>query len=247
MTIASRTHKLLWSRAHDMCAMCRRPLTEVEGGSGRVLGEEAHIIAQPENGPRGRAGDRANIDGYDNLILLCADDHKRIDSQPDKYSADWLRAKKAEHEAWARAKVTDEPLRIVVARDEASIQMVPILTGDAVWDLVAGAAMFDFQPPLGDSDPAASDAADEFLTTARDTGGIYEAIQDDGFRAVRDAKRVLQEMILGLWERDLFVYGRRVSRTLKGGVGNPMPFDLATLAVLTAEQLRERGGFVEED
>lgn len=225
--------------------MCKKPLTEVVDGPGLVLGEEAHIIGARENGPRGRDGDRDDIDGYDNLILLCADDHKRIDSEPDDYTADWLRAKKAEHEAWARDKLSEQPLRIVVAKDEASIPMMPVLTGDAVWELAAGAAMFDFRPPLSDDDRAASDAADEFLTNARDTAEIYGAIQDSGFGAVREAKRSLHEMLLGLWERDLFVYGRRVSRTLKGGVGDPVPFDLATLVVLTADELREHGGFAE--
>lgn len=47
-----------------MCAMCRAELTEVEGPSGLVLGEEAHIIAQSEAGPRGRCDDRSEIDGY---------------------------------------------------------------------------------------------------------------------------------------------------------------------------------------
>lgn len=120
--------------------------------------------------------------------------------------------------------------------------MDPVLTGATVWDLTAGAAMFDFHPPANDEDPEASDAADEFLIIARDTAEISEVIRDDGFGAVREAQRLLQDMIVGLWERGLFVYGCRLTRTLKGGTGTPMPFDLAVLAVLTAAELGERGG-----
>lgn len=222
-----------------MCAICRKPLTEIADGPGLVLGEEAHIIAQREDGPRGRDGDRSDIDGYNNLILLCADDHKRIDSQPDKYTVEWLRAKKTEHEQWAKSMFTQEPVRVVVGANEDSVPLTPVTTGDEVWSLVAGAMMFNFRPPLGDEDRAASDAADDFLSNVRDYGEISESIQDTGFAAVRKAKRDLQDMLVDLWNRDLFVYGRRVSRTLKGGLGNPIPFDMATLVVLTADELRE--------
>ena len=44
-----------------------------------VFGEEAHIVAQAASGPR--AGQVVNVDSYDNLILLCSKDHKRVDDQ----------------------------------------------------------------------------------------------------------------------------------------------------------------------
>ena len=245
MAISTKSHKLLWSRAHDMCAMCRKPLTEVAEGHGLVLGEEAHIVAQRQDGPRGHEGDRSDIDGFDNLILLCADDHKRVDSDPERYPVDWLRAKKAEHESWAHAKFKEEPVRIEMAANEAAIPMYPVTTGEGVWDLVAGAAMYEMRSVRGDDDPDRSDVADEFLTTAREYGEISEAVHDNGFAAVREAQRDLQKMLVGLWERDMFAYGRRVSRTLKGGISEPMPFDLATLVILDTDELRERGGLVE--
>lgn len=68
-----------------------------------------------------------------------------------------------------------------------------------------------------DSDPDASDAADEFLSNARDYGDISDEIVGTGFGAVRKAQRTLHEMLTRLWEHDLLVYGRRVTRTLKGG------------------------------
>lgn len=120
--------------------------------------------------------------------------------------------------------------------------MDPVLTGGQVWELTAGAGMFDFQSPTNDDDREASDAADQFLTNARDTAEVWEAIRDCGFGAIRDAQRSLQDMIVDLWQRGLFVYGCRLRRTLRGGVGHPVPFDLAVLAVLTAAELRERGG-----
>ncbi|MHC2185271.1 hypothetical protein ACVLV4_000909 [Rathayibacter agropyri] len=238
MTITTQTRKLLWSRAHDMCALCKKPLTEFENGSGLVLGEEAHIVGRRASGPRGLDGDRADIDSFDNLILLCADDHKRIDSLPQAYTVAWLRQKKSEHETWANEKLTNQRIRIVPAPGEDSIPLLTVHTGDAVWDLVAGAGVFHFRGPVDEEDESAVDAADSFLTDARDYGEMHGAIEDSGFGAVRVAKRALQDHLINLWSHDLFVFGRTVDRTVTGGIGHPFSLRMATLAVLTAQEMK---------
>jgi len=58
----------------------------------------AHIIAKSSKGPRGDENQPRN-DTYDNLILLCLIDHKKVDLQAMEYSVDWLRETKAKHEA----------------------------------------------------------------------------------------------------------------------------------------------------
>ncbi|GAA3212974.1 hypothetical protein [Microbacterium terregens] len=97
-----------------------------------------------------------------------------------------------------------------------------------------------------DSDPGTSDAADEFLSNARDYGDISEEILAGGFSAVREAQRSLQEMLMGPWERDLFVYDRRVTRTLTGGKGAPTPFAATHLIALASDEVGEHGGFAED-
>jgi hypothetical protein len=62
--------------------MCKQQLTEPDDEGGLVLGEEAHIVARSIYGPRGSDGSRGNVDGYENLVLLCAADHKRVDTRP---------------------------------------------------------------------------------------------------------------------------------------------------------------------
>lgn len=242
----------MWARSHNRCAICRALLT-VDAESADlpwlVLGEEAHIIARKPGGPRGLDGDRTGLDEYENLILLCADDHKRVDLQPDVYSAADLRGRKLAHERWAEERFTgeaEEPIRLVKAPDEDSIPMQPIATGAAVWELVAGSGLYFMRSIEDDSDPGASAAADEFLSNARDYGDISDEVLATGFAAVREAQRSLQEMLMGLWERDLFVYGRRVTRTLKGGKGAPTPFAVTHLIVLASDEMRERGGFAED-
>lgn len=66
-----------------------------------VFGEEAHIVAQGERGPR--AGAIADVDAYDNLILLCRKDHKRVDDQVGSFTISQLRDIKRRHEKWVRS------------------------------------------------------------------------------------------------------------------------------------------------
>lgn len=252
MAISDATRKVLWARSHNRCAICRA-LLAVDADSADlpwlILGEEAHIVARKPGGPRGLDGDRSRLDDYENLILLCADDHKRVDLQPHIYSAADLRGRKLAHERWAEerfAAEAEEPVRLVRAPSEDSIPMQPIVTGAAVWDLVAGAGLYYMRSFEDDSDPGASDAADDFLSNARDYGEISEDIAGAGFGAVREAQRTLQEMLTRLWEHELFVYGRRVTRTLMGGKGAPTPFAVTHLVVLSSDEVREHGGFAED-
>lgn len=242
MAIADKTRKLLWARSHNMCAMCRKPLTEDAQTAdlpALILGQEAHIIARSEDGPRGRDGDRSDLDGYDNLILLCADDHTRIDAQPDVYPVQFLRNAKRAHEKWAAQRPAEpEPTRIVARPGEDDIPLLVLTSGEAVWKVMAGTMLWNFRQLSGDVRPEASDAADSFLTAARDWAEISDTVQDQGFAAVRDAQRSLQQMLEELWSYDLFVFGRRTERILRGGVGAPTPMPYAELAVLTADEVR---------
>jgi hypothetical protein len=221
--------------------MCKKPLTEDALSAnlpGLILGEEAHIVARSEDGPRGRDGDRSDIDGYDNLILLCFDDHKRIDDQPDAYSVEFLQKTKKTHEAWAAERPAEpDPIRIRKAPGEDDIPLLVLTSGAAVWNLMAGTMMWSFRPLASDDRPEVADAADSFLTLARDWAEVSEAVRDQGFGAVRDAQRSLDEALEKLWGQGLFVYGRRADRTITGGVGAPTRFPYAELAILTADEV----------
>jgi len=102
MAISERTRKTLWTMAAARCSICRIPLaTEgTDSDDPSVFGEEAHIVARSPGGPR--AGEIAQPDSYDNLILLCSKDHKRIDDQAEWYTVERLRAIKLGHESWVR-------------------------------------------------------------------------------------------------------------------------------------------------
>ncbi|MEZ4772391.1 MAG: SAVED domain-containing protein [Bacteroidia bacterium] len=59
----------------------------------------AHIIGASEKGPRGRqkVSILAQTD-FENLMLLCAECHKEIDANPDKYTENILKEWKRDHE-----------------------------------------------------------------------------------------------------------------------------------------------------
>lgn len=123
MSITDVTRKLLWGNAHNVCAVpgCRQPLTKPsEAGSGRphvVLGQEAHIRGKGKGGPR-HDPDYQEVDGYDNLILLCPTHHVEIDSnQGLGFSVEYLLKLKADHEArYRRRKRASAAMRLYLGK-----------------------------------------------------------------------------------------------------------------------------------
>lgn len=69
---------------------------------------EYHIISK-RNGPRSDQKYSGDYDGYENLILLCPNDHKRIDGLVKSYPASKLRLLKSNYEVWVKNKVRKNP------------------------------------------------------------------------------------------------------------------------------------------
>lgn len=102
--------KLLCLQSGGICAFpgCGKSL--IEAGTPEddpvVLGEIAHIVAYEAGGPRGDASmPEADRNKHTNLVLLCGDHHKLIDSQPNTYSLPVLRQMKADHEKRIRREM----------------------------------------------------------------------------------------------------------------------------------------------
>jgi hypothetical protein len=108
-----------------------------------------------------------------------------------------------------------------------------------------GAGLLYQQSVEGEIGPEASAAADALLDSAGDWADIADVVRDHGFTAVREAQRALEELLGDVYRHGLFVYGRRVVRTIKGGMSPPAPLPVMHLMVLTESDLRELGGFEE--
>jgi hypothetical protein len=91
------TVKQLFAVSGNQCAFpgCTAPLVT----NGVVTAEICHIEAQNSMGPRynPKQSDKERH-GFDNLILMCGDHHKVIDTDAEKYTVEKLVEMKAKHE-----------------------------------------------------------------------------------------------------------------------------------------------------
>jgi hypothetical protein len=94
--------------------MCQRSLVieAAPGGTDDNIAEAAHIVAEKPGGPRGATDRPADIDGIDNLVLLCPSDHRMIDKGDGRRV--WSRRKllqlKRDHESWTAVLAGRPPL-----------------------------------------------------------------------------------------------------------------------------------------
>jgi hypothetical protein len=113
MGISLKTHKMLWGRSGNRCALpiCRKNLVEdeTETDDASIVGDEAHIVARENDGPRGISLlTPEERDKYDNLILMCKVHHKMIDDQPLEYTVEKLHQMKSEHLEWVSKNLSPD-------------------------------------------------------------------------------------------------------------------------------------------
>jgi len=117
MGISVKTRKMLWGKAANRCSLasCRKELVmdETETDDSSVIGEECHLIAREDEGPRGNPDfPKEQRDLYSNLILMCNIHHKIIDDQKNFYTIEKLKEMKRDHEEWVRNSLNIDETRI---------------------------------------------------------------------------------------------------------------------------------------
>lgn len=111
MPIPSTDIKILWARAAGLCSMpdCRKKLTpssETVAAGAVVIGENCHIVAESPSGPRGETPiPESERNRYGNLILLCANHHKIIDTNVSHWTVEKLKKVKEDHEIWIQTSL----------------------------------------------------------------------------------------------------------------------------------------------
>jgi len=115
MSLSPKDLKLLWGKAASRCSMpeCRKPLiaessnTEPEGHN-FLIGEMAHIIGEKNSKESARGLSTLPLDErnkYANLILLCPNDHTKIDKDEKAWPVERLHIIKREHELWVEEQL----------------------------------------------------------------------------------------------------------------------------------------------
>ena len=104
MNISDRDRKFLWSRAGKRCSYdyggkkCNVSLLKYVDGRLTAIGDECSIVGETPKDTRYIDAFPERITYY-NLILMCKEHHKLIDSDPNVYTIKMLHAMKDAHEA----------------------------------------------------------------------------------------------------------------------------------------------------
>jgi hypothetical protein len=101
--IPESDRRFIIGRSAGCCNKCRTQVfRDNEFGEKARIGDDAHIWAYSEDGPRGRAADApADRNARENIILLCRNCHAEVDQQPQKFTAAVLTRMREDHYEWA--------------------------------------------------------------------------------------------------------------------------------------------------
>jgi len=206
-----------------------------------IIGEEAHIIAEAPGGPRHAY--LPDYDCYNNLILLCRNDHKPADDQFNHYTVEELRRMKREHETWVerQGQHGGDPIRLVPDRAYPIPKILKLcMTGTQLWHVMQNAHAF--YPSWSSSlTEEQHDLVAAFLDDLRDWMDVG---LDDSYQSGRDAAKHLDEQIKEVNQAGLFIGARRRHCLMTGGVQAPsnwLVFDIEFQPIRDAELFDESG------
>jgi hypothetical protein len=215
MSITPRTRRILWIKAGGRCSICHEQLATdaTDDDAPSVFGEECHIVAQSPGGAR--AAEIEDVDGYNNLILLCRKHHKQVDDQRSHFTVERLKEIKREHEEREASRDANGPVRLIPDPAKPTPKILKLcMTGEDLWQSVNGAHSFYPSYPAGLNDDQA-DAVDSLLDELRDW---LDVADEFSYREGRQASRELGEHIKRLAGLGLFVGTRNRHMLLTGGV-----------------------------
>jgi hypothetical protein len=238
VAISDRTRKLLWGRAANRCAICRALLSaEARHSDDRhaIIGTECHIVARRPGGPQAGEIDEAELDSYDNLVLLCAGHHKQVDDQPHEYTSSKLRGIKRAHEQWVESsleRVQPSPNVRLYYRRGLAVKLSITMRGGEVLDLMARtlAYHFDHAEPL---DAAEAELIGDFL---QDLADFCDIVSEIGPAAQTREKFRITELISELATHDLFVLIGEVNNTLEVNAERE-PFPTAVVKLVRGSEV----------
>jgi hypothetical protein len=224
MAISLHTRKILWSFSGNACALCGTQLVMTPAAADdrhAIIGRECHIVAQALSGPRGTGGSRQDLDGYENLILLCANCHAVVDGQPAQFPPEKLRELKGAHEQRVRSRWAIPFMPDIGWRGrERPFQLEPALSGDALLRRLSSSESWTHDYPDHMS-VSQREAVGGFLQACQDQSEAYE---DIGLRGRIEGGQDLQERIdTLLMDEDLGIFVGTRQLALVGN-GNEMPW-----------------------
>lgn len=239
MAITDRTRKILWGRSGNRCALCRKELimeaTKADDES--VIGEECHIVSSKEKGPRYQSDfPRKNIDQYENLILLCRNDHKKIDDQTDTYLAELLHEAKVKHENWVASSLDNPlerngPIKIKRVKQNIPSKLPRISTGKDLLKIVMNAQSFSFDHEEFQTEEDAG-LVGAFLQNLQDWGDLSSDLESG---EITKLSFTLSQDIKELEKAGFIVFGGREVQILQAN-GTESNWTMAIINILYDQQ-----------
>jgi hypothetical protein len=136
--------------------LLRHSLTRMDGNFSQM----AHIVAFKPAGPRGRkTRSWKNAHAHENLMLLCHECHKLIDTHPDRYTTRTLRLFKRQHEERIHQLTSTAPDR------QTTVVILKGMIGTQAVEISPSEIQAAIAPRYPDADPLIID-----LTGIPDTG-----------------------------------------------------------------------------
>jgi hypothetical protein len=210
MSISDRTRKILWAKSGNRCAICRCKLvierSFVDNES--LVGDECHIISGAVDGPRYQTDCiDIEIDGVDNLLILCKVHHKMIDDQIETYSIVKLKNVKKLHEKWVEDNLSDlrHQNRAKIVRNENDIpkMLTHVISGKKLLEMASACESF-YQDYPDDLNSDETEIVGFFIQELRDWADIGDMVEPiDYIRAGNS----ISEHINTLKESGFMVFG----------------------------------------
>jgi hypothetical protein len=151
-------------------------------------------VARAARGPRGSEGPRNDLDGYDNLILLCANCHSIIDARPELFSRSNLLQMKSDHEQRIDRSRPPAPLKMTYGDRFADLKFIHVESGEALATAVAAASSYSHGTPPDLSSTQRALIGD-FLQEAADWGDVHDCAGPKGhFEEVETLQGYLDEL-----------------------------------------------------
>lgn len=124
VTISPKNSRTLHTKSGNRCAMCRTILVDTENNPSSVcIGENAHIYGEKPDAARyDETLDTKFVNSEQNLVFLCRNCHKKIDTDIDSYPVEKLFEIKKQHEQWVNEMLEENSVSFSFAELEVLAQ-----------------------------------------------------------------------------------------------------------------------------
>lgn len=122
-SISKKDERTLHVKSGNRCAMCKIVLVDTKNPNAACIGENAHIYGEKPGAARFDATKSDSfVNSEKNLLFLCCNCHKKIDTDIASYPVDTLFTLKKQHEQWVENTLAKESISYSFAEIEVLAQ-----------------------------------------------------------------------------------------------------------------------------